>query len=316
MEDTSPDAQGFVEAMANSRFLDVTVARHRHELEQDIVSGKIRGMVVIPSYFTAFKDRADTTAPIQVIADGSEPNTAKFVQNYVSSVFQLWLQSSGATPQNRSLVNLQPRFWFNEELESRYFLIPGSLAIIMTLIGTLLTALVISREWERGTMESMLSTPVEIGELLIGKLIPYYILAMGTLTLISVLAESIYHIPMRCSWFALLLVAGVFLLPALGLGLLISTLSRNQLVASQMAMLVGFLPAFMLSGFIFEIASMPLAIQFFTYLLPARYFVSSLQTLFLVGDDWSVITKNLIPMILIGIVLFTLTARLTKKRLD
>jgi ABC-2 type transport system permease protein len=190
------------------------------------------------------------------------------------------------------------------------------MAIIMTLIGTLLTALVVSREWERGTMEAMMSTPVGIWELIIGKLIPYYLLALGTMTMIVILSIVIYDLPMRGSWFALYSIVGTFLVPALGLGLLISTLSRNQLISSQMAIVTGFMPAFMLSGFIFEIASMPAPIRMITYIWPARYFVSCLQTVFLAGDDWSLFAPNMAAMAFIGMILFGLTARHTVKRLD
>lgn len=318
LEDTSPTAQSFAETLTNTRYFQVTHAQHRHELIPLITASKLRGMVIVPSYFSAFlKDNVRPT-PIQVIADGSEPNTAKFVVNYVQAVWGIWLQQQALTDDQRGLplVGLQPRFWFNEELESRNFLLPGSMAIIMTLIGTLLTALVVSREWERGTMEALMSTPVDIRELIIGKLIPYYFLALCSMTMIVVLSILIYNLPMRGSWFALYMIAGVFLLPALSLGLLISTLARNQLISAQVAMVTGFMPAFMLSGFIFEISSMPAPIRLFTYIWPARYFVSCLQTIFLAGDDWSLFARNLGAMLVIAAVLFALTARNTVKRLD
>jgi len=318
LEDTSPDAQSFATSLTNSRFFDVTVGRHRKELDGMFLAGKIRGYVVIPSYFSAFRQRQDNIAPIQVIADGSEPNTANFVQNYVQSAWQNWLsqESISSDLQGLPLVRAQPRYWFNEQLESRNFLIPGSLAIIMTLIGTLLTALVVSREWERGTMEALMSTPVTIVELLVGKLIPYYILGMFSMVMSVVVAILVYDVPLRGSWFSLILVTFVFLLPALGLGLLISTASKSQIVAAQASMVAGFLPAFILSGFIFEIASMPWPIRTITYIIPARYFVSSLQTIFLVGDNWRLILFNLIPMIIVGLIFFTITAKISVKRLD
>lgn len=175
LEDTAPDAQSFAKSLTDSRFFEVKVGRDRREFYDDIIKGTLRGMVVVPSYFSAFRYRPSTVAPIQVIGDGSEPNTANFVLNYVQASFQNWLQQESISNnlQGLPLVNIQPRYWYNEQLESRNFLIPGSLAITMTLIGTLLTALVVSREWERGTMESLMSTPVGIYELLIGKLIPY-----------------------------------------------------------------------------------------------------------------------------------------------
>lgn len=318
LEDTSPAAQSFAQSFIASPFFDVKVVRDRRELTDDILSGAIRGFVVIPSYFSAFRERADNIAPIQVIADGSETNTASFVQNYVQGAWQVWLQQEHISNGLRGLpkVNLQPRFWYNEQLESRNFLIPGSLAIIMTLIGTLLTALVVSREWERGTMEALMSTPVHIGEIIVGKFVPYFVLGMGSMTMCVLIAVFFYDVPFRGSFLLLALVSGVFLSTALGLGLFISTLARNQFAAAQAAIVSAFLPAFMLSGFIFEIASMPLPIRVLTHFLPARYFVSSLQTLFLVGNVWSLILYNLAAMLILGMMVFFATARRTIKRLD
>jgi ABC-2 type transport system permease protein len=318
LEDTAPEAQSFARSLIDSRFFDVKVGRDRREFTHDILSGHIRGMVVIPAYFSQFRQLKDTIAPIQVIADGSEPNTASFVQNYVAAAWQNWLQQEAVSQQLKGLplIQIQPRYWYNEELESRNFLVPGSLAIIMTLIGTLLTALVVSREWERGTMEALMATPVSIFEMLLGKLIPYFILGMTSMTLCVVVARSMYHIPLRGSWWALALVSTCFLMTALGIGLFISTVFRNQFAASQAAMVAAFLPAYILSGFIFEISSMPLPIRMFTFLVPARYFVSSLQSIFLAGDVWPLLISNIIPMIIFAAVIFTLTARITVKRLD
>lgn len=318
LEDTAPDARSFAEAMTNSRYFDVKMVPDRRMLTEDILSGAIRGYVVVPSYFSQFRHRRDQVAPIQVIADGSEPNTATFVQNYVSQTLATWLKEEKYSQNLKGLprIALQPRFWYNEQLESRNFLIPGSLAIIMTLIGTLLTALVVAREWERGTMEALMSTPVTIYEILIGKLIPYYVLGMLSMTLCFLGSVYGYDVPFRGSWLALAVVTSCFLSTALGLGLLISTLSKNQFVAAQTSMVVAFLPAYILSGFIFEIASMPWPIHLLTYVIPARYFVTCLQTLFLVGDVWPLLIKNILPMLAIGIVFFTITARFTFKRLD
>ncbi|MBA3957602.1 MAG: ABC transporter permease [Parachlamydiaceae bacterium] len=318
LEDSSPDAQSFAKALTDSRFFDVTIARHRNAFQEDIVKGTIRGIVVIPAYFSEFRKRQDMIAPIQVIADGSEPNTANFVQNYVQAAWANWLQQEAISSDLKglSLINLQTRFWYNEQLESRFFLIPGSMAITMTLIGTLLTALVVAREWERGTMEALMATPVTIFELLVGKLVPYFLLGMGSMFLTTLFAILVYHIPLRGSIIVLAIVTGVFLISALSVGLLISTLTRNQFVAAQAAIVAAFLPGFILSGFLFEISSMPLPIRMLTYLIPARYFVSCLQTIFLVGNIWPLILFNLLYMLVFGIVLFAITARKTAKRLD
>lgn len=318
MEDTSPDAQSFAKALTDSRYFEVKIVRDRRELAGDIIAGRIRGFVVIPSYFSDFRFLRSKIAPIQVIADGSEPNTATFVQNYVSSAWLNWLRQESFSNglKGLPLIDVQPRFWYNEELESRNFLVPGSLAIIMTLIGTLLTALVVAREWERGTMEALMATPITIFELLAGKLIPYFVLGMASMTLCVIEAKLMYNLPFRGSWLALEFITACFLTTALGLGLLISTLARNQFVAAQAAMVAAFLPAYILSGFIFEIESMPTPIRLFTYVVPARYFVTSLQTVFLVGDVWSLLIVNIIPMLIFGLLIFIVTARHTVKRLD
>lgn len=318
LEDNSADAYSFAESITSSRFFDVKLANDRRELTHDLLKGAVRGFVVIPSYFNKYRENPEDKAPIQVIADGSEPNTANFVQNYVQQAFSVWLQQERINKklQGLPLVQIQPRFWYNQELESRNFLVPGSLAIIMTLIGTLLTALVIAREWERGTMEALMSTPVTIEEMLIGKIIPYYFLAMISMTFCVVGSIIVYQIPFRGSAWVLAFVTTCFLFPALGLGLLISSISRNQFVASQAAMVAGFLPAYILSGFIFEIASMPWYIQAFTYVLPARYFVTSLQTIFLVGNVWKLLLIDIIPMLIVGAIFYYITASRMVKRLD
>lgn len=318
MEDTAPDAQSFAKAFTNSHYFDVTIVRDRRELMDDLTRGHIRGFVVIPSYFSQFRQRPDIVAPLQVVADGSEPNTANFVQNYVQSTLQNWLKEERISSdwKGQPIVGAQTRYWYNEQLESRNFLIPGSLAIIMTLIGTLLTALVVAREWERGTMEAMMSTTVGIVELVVGKLIPYFLLGMISMAICVVIAVFGYDVPLRGSWWLLGIVSAVFLFCALGIGLLISTMARNQIVASQVSIVVGFLPAYILSGFIFEIASMPWIIRMLTYIMPARYFVQCLQTLFLVGNVWSLVLFNLFPMFAAGLIFFFITARKTVKRLD
>ena len=320
MEDTSPDARGFAQSLTDSHYFHVTFARDRRELVEPLLAGEIRGFVVIPSYFSAFRNfPEDKTAPIQVITDGSEPNTANFVQNYVAQTWVKWLTQQGiyaGTTAGLPLINVQPRFWFNEALESRNFLIPGSLAIIMTLIGTTLTALVIAREWERGTMEALMATPVHIIEILLAKLISYFGMAMCSMACCVIGTVLCYGIPFRGSMILLALSTAAFLIPALGIGLLISTVTKNQLAASQAAQIAGFLPAYILSGFIFEIGSMPKIIQMVTYIVPARYFVRSLLSIFLVGNVWCLILKDMLVMFLIGLMIVAYTSRIIVKRLD
>lgn len=318
LEDTAPDAMSLSQAFFDSRYFEVKTARDRRELLEAIEKGAIRGMVVIPSYFSQFRNRKDQIAPVQVIGDGSEPNTANFVQNYARGALSNWLKQEAVSSNLKGLprISLESRFWYNEQLESRYFLLPGSLAIIMTLIGILLTALVVAREWERGTMEAMMSTPIGIGELMVGKLIPYFVLGIFSMAICFVFTVYGFSIPFRGSLWLLGVVATAFLFCALSLGLMISTLSKNQLVAFQVSVIAGFLPAYILSGFLFEISSMPFLIRGLTYLMPARYFVTCLQTLFLVGNVWQLIFLNIIPMIVIGLIFLVISARKTVKRLD
>lgn len=318
MEDTSVEAMDFAESLINSTYFDVKIARDRRELDEDLIRGSIRGMVVIPSYFSTFRLNQNRIAPIQVIADGSEPNTANFVQYYVQGAFQTYLQQKQL---KRDLItgagiNLIPRFWYNEELESRFFLLSGSLAIIMTLIGTLLTALVVSREWERGTMETLMSTSLTKYELIAGKIIPYFILGMISMVICVVVSVVGYGLPLRGSWWVLLIVSAIFLFSALGFGLLISTVARSQMIAAQIAITAGFLPAYILSGFLFEISSMPYWIQLLTYAIPAKYFVQCLQTLFLVGNVWNLLLYNMLFMFIVGLLFFMITVHKTVKRLD
>lgn len=318
MEDTAPDAQSLAKSFTDSRYFDVKIVRDRRELLDDITRGNIRGFVVIPSYFSDFRSRQDKVAPLQSIADGSETNTANFFQYYVQGAFGNWLQQEAISNHLKGIprIDVQPRVWYNEQLESRYFLLSGSLAIIMTLIGTLLTALVVSREWERGTMEALISTPVGIWEVVAGKVIPYFLLGLLSMAICVSVTVFIFGLPFHGSLLMLALVTSAFLFSALGLGLMISTLCRSQALSYQIALVTGFLPAFILSGFLFEIFSMPRWIQILTYFIPARYFVQCLQTLFLVGDVWPLLLGNLLPMILIGLLFFLITMHKTVKRLD
>jgi len=318
LEDTAPDAMSFAHSLTDSKYFEVKIVRDRRELLDDITRGAIRGYVVVPSCFSEFRTRPDTIAPIQVITDGSEPNTANFVQNYVLGAFQVWLKQEGISDDLKGLpqINIQSRFWYNEQLESRYFLLSGSLAIIMTLIGTLLTALVVSREWERGTMEALMSTTIGIKEIVLGKIIPYFILGLVSMGICMIVSVWVYGLPFRGSLWSLLMVSSAFLYCALGLGLMISTIAKSQIVASQIAVMSGFLPAYILSGFLFEIASMPHWIRALTYFIPAKYFVQCLQALFLVGNVWELIFYNMVPMLLIGTLFFFITSHKMVKRLD
>jgi len=257
-------------------------------------------------------------APAQLIVNGVNANTARLISGYATGVWVTWLQQYAAMNGQPFAVPVlvQQRVWFNSELNSRNYLVPGLIAVIMTLIGALLTALVVSREWERGTMESLMSTPVSMSEILLGKVIPYFVLGTGGMLLSVAMAVWQFGVPLRGSFVLLFAVASLFLLVALGMGLLISTVAKNQFVASQIALVVTFLPAFLLSGFIFEIASMPKVVQAITHIIPARYFVSLLHTLFMAGNVWAVILPNALALGAMALFFLLLVRRISRKRLD
>jgi ABC-2 type transport system permease protein len=312
VEDGSAPARELASAFAATTYLDARFVQHRRELEPLLVAGELRGIIVIPQDFAARQSRHDGVA-VQVLTDGSAPNTASFVANYVRGVVETW--HSAARPSSAA-VRVEPRFWYNADLESRAFIVPGAMAIVMTMIGTMLTALVVAREWERGTMEGMMATPIGIGEFLVGKLVPYFALGLFATVACAWTAQWLLGVPLRGSMPALLALSSAFLVPALGQGFLISAATKNQFVASQLALFSGFLPALLLSGFLFEIDSMPQPIRWLTYVVAARYFVESLQTLFLTGDVWAEFIRAAGPMLLIGAFFFLVAARSTRKRLE
>lgn len=313
-ESDSHSSQSLAAAFSGTPYFKVMPARDRREVAHLLTSADLKACVVIPQDFEKRLGSLGEAPLIQVLTDGAQPNTANFVAAYTEGVVLNWMVTYGSMPS--PVLSLAPRVWFNPEVESRRFLVPGSIAIIMTIIGTLLTALVMAREWERGTMEALFSTPARITEILLGKLLPYFVLGLIATLGSALLAIHLFGVPMRGSWFCLVVISSAFLVPALGLGLVISVLSKNQFIASQISGLSSFLPALLLSGFLFEIDSMPWIIQKITWLIPARYFVSSLQTLFLVGDLWSVMIPNILAMLSIGFVLFALARKKTKKSLD
>ena len=314
VETGGPEAQELAASFEASRYFEARRGRDRRAFEEQLVLGRIKGIVVIPARFEGDLHRRGVRPQIQIIVDGSEPNTASLVMGYAQGVVATWAglrqAESGPPP-----AVVQQRFWFNPELTSRYFLVPGSIAIVMALIGTLLTALVVAREWERGTMEAMMATPVTAAELLLGKLIPYFLLGLVSMTLCVLTAVFLFGVPFRGSVLALYAICSAFLLPALGQGLLISAGTKNQFLASQLALLSAFLPTFLLSGFLFETGSMPVPIQWLSVIVPARYLIPSLQTVFLAGDLWSLFLRNIAVLLVYGAIFLALAARTTRKRL-
>ncbi len=317
VEQPSADTASFTSGFQQSRYFQPVFMRDMHEAESALMSRQVSAIVHLRADF-ARQLRQPDGAPVQVIVNGVDANTGRLILGYVQGVWQKWLQQraleTGATL--NTPVQLQPRVWFNSELRSRNFLVPGLIAIIMTLIGALLTALVMAREWERGTMEALMVTPVTMREVLVGKLVPYFILGMGGMALSVAMGVWLFGVPLRGSLWVLFGAAALFLLAALGMGLLISTVAKNQFVAGQVAIIATFLPAFILSGFIFDIGSMPTVVQWLTSLLAARYFVAMLQTIFLAGNVWSVILPNALALAVMAAFFLGVSRRKLRKRLE
>ena len=256
-------------------------------------------------------------ATLQLVVDGTEPNSASFLQAYAQSVIQghirgLLQEKNIVLPQ----IGVQERFWYNPSAKSVNFLVPGSITVIMTLIGTLLTSLVFAREWERGTMEAMLATPVTRLQLILGKLIPYFALGMFSLILCTVLAILVFDVPFRGSYLALFFISSIFMLCALGQGLLISVHMKGQLVAAEAGLFSGFLPALLLSGFIFDVSSMPPILQWLSELLPATHFNLCIRTLFLAGTIPSVLVPETLCLTGLAALLMLLVYKGLKKSIE
>ena len=315
LEDPSPDATELAASFQLSPYFDAQLMTSMVRAQQLMLSRKVDAIVRIRPDFARHLALGD--AEVQVLVHGTDANHARIVQTYAQGAIGQWAARRTAEGKETSTgpVTVQSRLWFNEANESRYFLIPGLIVLIMTLIGAFLTSLVVAREWERGTMEALFVTPVRPDEILLGKTIPYFALGMIGLALCLLAAKFLFYVPFRGSLTVLIGVSMLYLLVALAIGLLISSVFKSQFVASQIALLVTFLPAVMLSGFLFDLRSMPAVVRIVTYLLPARYYVTLLQTIFLAGDIWTVIVPNAAVLAGMAVFFFILTRRATRKEL-
>ncbi len=317
IEDPGADAADFAAALDGSHYFAPIRIGTMATAVQALLDGRVDGIVHLRANFAERLRRPDG-APIQVLLNGVNANSANIAQGYVEGAWSTWL-AQRAQRQGVELkipVSVDQRVWFNSELRSRNYLVPGLVVVIMTLIGALLTSMVMAREWERGTMEALMVTPVGVTEILLGKLIPYFILGTGGMLLSVAMAVWLFEVPLRGSFWLLFATSSLFLFVALGMGLLISSVARNQFIAGQAALIATFLPAFLLSGFIFDIGSMPVVVQVITHLVAGRYFVAIANTLFLAGDVWSVILPNSAALAVMAVFFLGLTWRKTRKRLE
>ena len=311
--------RGIEQALDTSPYLSVYWAPSGQAARVALDTGQVRGILTLRQDFAARLENPNRwPARAQLAVNATDPNTATLLQGYVDGAFDVWVQDVGTeravAPQGGA--DLEPRYWYNPQLRSADFIIPGVIALVMSMTGTLLTALIVAREWERGTMESMLASPASMAELVGAKLITYFALGMGSMAMSVFIAVVVFGVPLRGDVFLLALTAALFLTFALGQGLFISTLTRNQFVAAQLAFITTMMPAFMLSGMVFDIAAMPRWLQLLTLAVPARYFVEALQTIFLAGDVWAVVLPDLAGLAIASLVLIAATMAVTRRRLD
>ena len=316
LEESSAPAEDLLAALALSPYFRPQVVYSPQAADRLMTAGSVDGILTIPADFARRFSAGD--ARVQLVVHGTDANRARIIESYAAGAIGAWSARQAAdegTAPPGGPVTIQSRMWFNSANDSHYFLVPGLIVLVMTLIGAFLTAMVVAREWERGTFEALFVTPVRSGEILLGKTIPYF--GLGVLGLLLCVASSkfLFRVPVVGSLAVLLGASMLYVLVALGVGLLISSYFKNQLVASQLTMLATFMPALMLSGFLFDLRSMPLGVRIITYLLPARYYVALLQTVFLAGDIWSVILPNAAVLALMVALLGYASRAVTHKRI-
>ena len=314
--DNSPEVATLVKSFGHSKYVNSINFDNMEDIKTAILRSKIKGAVVIPNDFSTKLSRGQK-ADLLVIIDGSEVNTANYVQSYALAITNQWLASSKYRGKlQKPLINVVSRTWYNPDLNSHYFIVPGSIAITMTLIGILLTSLVIAREWERGTMEALLSTKVRAIHIVLGKYIPYFILGMVSMAFNVFLCVCVFQIPFRGNYFILFLISGIFMFTSLGIGLMVSTVLKNQFMASMVAMSLGFMPALMLSGLMFPINSMPAFFQYLTMIIPPRYYIAFIESEFMAGGVNEIRIANAFFLTVLGLLLFVGVYKKTQMRLE
>lgn len=317
LEDPSPIAADVVSGFYLSPYFTPVTLTSTREAERLMLDRKVDGIVRVRSDFS--RQLSAGAATVQLLVNGVDANRARVMLAYAQGAIAQWTARAIANGEPISggigTVRVEQRTWFNEANTSTWFLVPGLIVVIMTLIGAFLTALVMAREWERGTLEALFVTPVRAGEVLVSKIVPYFGVGLVGLTLCLLAARFLFEVPIRGSLFLILLASMLYLLVALGIGLLISSAVKNQFLASQIALIVSFLPALMLSGFIFDLRSVPSVVRAISSVLPATYYVEALQTLFLAGNVWRLIVVDLAVLAVAAIVLLGLARSKTRKEL-
>lgn len=323
MEDSSPTATQAVAGLSLTPYISPVPLVSMKQAELLLREHKVDGIVRVPGDFSSRMAAGD--ARIQIVVNGADANKANTILRYATSALaanpQRTADEQGTKPgmpaaDGIGSVSVEPRLWFNSANTSTWYLVPGLVVLIMTLVGAFLTALVMAREWERGTLEALFVTPVRPAEILIAKIIPYFGIGMAGLALCLLAARFLFEVPMVGSLFMLVFASMLYLIVAVGIGLVISSVTRNQFLASQVALLSSFLPAMLLSGFLFDLRNVPWVVSVIGHILPATYFMELIRALFLAGNIWPLVIKNCLILAGYAVGLLGVARLVTRKRLD
>lgn len=319
-QNRTSDSREFVGRFTGSRyFLLSGYVNSYEEIEQSIDKREAMLALIIPTDFSR-KLETGRKADAQLIVDGSDSNTATIAIGYAKTVTDSYTSSlmlKTAQRQGERKVGIpleaKPRIWFNQNMQAKNYIIPGLIAVIMMVIAALLTSLTVAREWENGTMEQLLTTPLQPRELILGKLVPYFAIGMFDVLLAVLIGEFLFQVPLRGNGALVFCMAALFLPGALTMGMLAGIITRSQLVASQLAMVLTFLPSFLLSGFMYSIANMPPFLQGLTYVVPARFFVAILKRIYLKGAGLEMFIMEAAGLVIFAVVLIVVANIKLKK---
>ncbi len=316
VQNSSPQSQQLIAGLKGTQYLDVSQYSNFYQAQQAIGRAEIDAIVNLPSDFA--QQSAKGTATIQVITNGRSTSIASALQGYISGALATTqsIQADRQTTSSSGVVTVEQRMWFNESANSTWFIVPGLIVLILTLIGAFLTALLIARERERGTLEALFVTPVRPLEIVLAKLIPYILIGMIDIVVCLIATHFLFAVPMRGSLLSIMSAAFLYLMVSLLMGLTISGFAQNQFKASQIALLVSFMPAMMLSGFVFDTRNLPFVIQIISQILPATHFMVLIKTLFLGGDNWTLWLKECAVLMLYVMIFIVASCRSLQKRLN
>jgi ABC-2 type transport system permease protein len=320
--DHTPQSRELIRQFSGTPYFSVVgYAERPTDIDRDVDRSRVLLSLVIPQDYGKNLE-AGREVNVQLLFDGSDSNTASIALGYADALVQTYALSLRSAVQIKkgggelkNLVEPRIRVWYNSDLKSRNYIVPGLIAVILMIIAALLTSLTIAREWETGTMEQLLSTPVRPNELVLGKLSAFFALGLTDLVVCLVVAAFVFDVPLRGSVVLLFVSSCLFLFGALCWGVFISASTRSQALAYQLGTLTSFLPAFLLSGFIYSIQNMPVAIQAFTYIVPARYFVTLLKAIFLKGVGWQVLWLELVFLLAYAVLVFVLASRKMRQKI-